>query len=98
MTPQELIDMPGYGSAKRELIKQGQWQVCVDDTERIEWIGRNVSAVRIDHNGKWLFDLDHFPYYDVDFLRGDIDKQSSETAAVIERARKPKGTPNAPKR
>ena len=77
MTPQQLIDLPGYGNAKRELIKQGQWHVCADDSERIEWIGRNVSAVKIDNNGKWLFDLDYFPNYDVDVLRDDIDEQAS---------------------
>jgi uncharacterized protein (UPF0335 family) len=98
MTPQQLIDLPGYGSAKRELIKQGQWRICVDDTERIEWIGRNVGAIQIDGNGKWIFDLAQFSGYDVNLLRKDINEQASRAAAVIERARKPKGTPNAPER
>lgn len=25
MTPQQLIDLPGYGKAQEHLIKQGQW-------------------------------------------------------------------------
>lgn len=25
MTPQELIDLPGYGSAEKELRRTGQW-------------------------------------------------------------------------
>lgn len=25
MTPQQLIDLPGYGSAKKQLLKEGRW-------------------------------------------------------------------------
>ena len=34
MTPQELIDLPGYGSAKKQLRKQGNWQP--DSRDKLE--------------------------------------------------------------
>ena len=85
MTPQQLIDLPGYGNAKRELIKQGQWQATMTDTERIEWIEQNCWSVdAID---------DYIPVIDF-FFRADLDEYATASAALLAN----QGTPNAPKR
>jgi hypothetical protein len=34
MTPQQLIDMPGYGKAEQELKKQGNWDEYAGLAER----------------------------------------------------------------
>lgn len=36
MTPQELIDMPGYGSAEKELRRQGRWMYT--DKEKLQMV------------------------------------------------------------
>jgi hypothetical protein len=101
MTPQQLIDLPGYGSAKLELIKQGQWQVCVDDAERIEWLAMSVDKMETDDIGGWHFDTEFPPGYDGEWFRSDIDIASSNLAALTEQLRAAsitKGTHHAPKR
>jgi hypothetical protein len=85
MTPQELIDLPGYGSAKRELIKQGQWQATMTDTERIEWIEDNCRG--IETRGNYIPVLG-------EFFRADLDEYATARAAILAN----QGTHHAPKR
>jgi hypothetical protein len=84
MTPQELIDMPGYGSAKRELIKQGQWHVCVDDTERIEWIAACAGMIKRGRvHGFWIVDCETDEEFDPEHLRDAIDTAARSDVASL---------------
>jgi len=90
MTPQQLIDLPGYGSAKRELIKQGQWQATMTDTERIEWLAFNVATMHRNYDvDAWTFEIASADY-DPDHMRDDIDARAAALAN--------QGTHHAPKR
>lgn len=40
MTPQQLIDLPGYGSAEKQLRKMGKWKLTPE-----EQFEANVSKV-----------------------------------------------------
>lgn len=31
MTPQQLIDMPGYGDAEKQLRKEGRWRLTAQE-------------------------------------------------------------------
>lgn len=49
MTPQEIMDLRGYGSAENQLRKAGMWRVCINDTERIDWMeSKSVTVMSID--------------------------------------------------
>jgi len=73
MTPQQLIDLKGYGSAVKVLKAQGQWRETMNDTERIEWLAENADhIVRFDHQQSWKI-IVKTDDYDPDFLRQDID-------------------------
>lgn len=73
MTPQQLIDLKGYGSAEKVLKAQGQWHTTLTDTERIEWLAENAETMtRLDHMQSWKITVNN-ENYDPDFLRQDID-------------------------
>lgn len=44
MTPQQLIDLPGYGAAEKQLRKEGRWELtafyhldnALDDLDQLE--------------------------------------------------------------
>lgn len=74
MTLQELIDMPGYGSAKKELMAAGKWKHLLNDTDRIEWLAENVSIMKRDSEDcSWKFKTDYSDYCEAEYLREDID-------------------------
>lgn len=39
LTPQELMDLPGAGSAEKQLRKEGRWdeELCVDESGETEY-------------------------------------------------------------
>lgn len=78
MTPQELIDLPGYGKAKQELVAEGRWLNTATDQERIEWLAENVSVMsrRYDMQ-KWSLHVDPKDF-DPDMLREDIDTAATQ--------------------
>lgn len=80
MTPQELMDLPYAGMAEKELRLRGMWNVTATDTERLEWIAENVKHM-VRHPDpivqSWHFDV-AIGYYDIDFLRDDIDDAASK--------------------
>ena len=81
LTPQQLIDLPGYGAAEKTLRKEGRWNVTATDTERIEWMAANVSKmVRDDGNALWTFTIDG-EGYDAEHLRFDIDDAATQEEA-----------------
>lgn len=78
MTPQELMDLPGYGKAKEELIADGRWLNTITDEDRIDWLAENVAVMsrRYDEQ-KW--DLHILTGdYDPDMLREDIDTAAAQ--------------------
>ena len=78
LTPQQLIDLPGYGAAEKTLRKEGRWDVTSTDTERIEWMAANVSKmVRDDGDALWTFTIDG-EGYDPEHLRDDIDYAATQ--------------------
>lgn len=86
LTPQQLLDLPGYGAAKRELRSDGRWCELMTDTDRIEWLAVNVSVMRRSSDvSDWSFTIDPDDY-DADFFRQDIDAAANK--------RKPHATDN----
>lgn len=86
LTPQQLLDLPGYGDAKRELQSSGRWRELMTDTDRIEWMAVNVSVMRRASDlSDWSFTIDPDDYA-VDFFRQDIDAAANK--------RKPHATDN----
>lgn len=80
MTPQQLIDLPGYGNASKHVKAMGYWRETLNDTERIEWLdGHVVSVIHVENTcslinrfigSNWSFGL-----------RGEIDFVASECIA-----------------
>lgn len=71
--PQDLIDLPGYGSAQKELRKAGLWCVTDSDEERIAWIAENVTSMkRLEDSQTWKFKT-NADDYDIEFFRQDVD-------------------------
>jgi hypothetical protein len=72
--PQDLINLPGAGSAEKDLRKAGMWRVTITDEERIEYLAYSVVKMEIPkYESKWIFsvgDTDLEP----DHLRDDIDE------------------------
>lgn len=78
LTPQQLLDLPGYGNAMSELRQDGRWRNVMTDTERIEWLAVNVSSMRrSDDVSDWSFTI-MTDYYDPDFFRQDIDAAANK--------------------
>ena len=79
LTPQELIDMPGYGNAEKHLRAQGQWRATDTDAERIDFIATHVEKMRrADHSMDWHFSIE-CQDYDPDMFRYDLDAIASKT-------------------
>jgi len=77
MTPQELIDLPGYGQAVKRVKAIGAWHETMSDTERIEWLAENAEAIiRNDWSQSWKIVLNGDDY-DPEFFRNDIDKYAT---------------------
>lgn len=86
MTPQQLIDLPGYGSANKVVKTMGCWHVTMDDTERIEWLAENAETViRLDHMESWKITVNSADY-DPEFLRDDIDNYATAHTQGLYRA------------
>lgn len=49
MTPQQLIDMPGYGKAEQHLRATGQW----DDTRIIDETGNTEYEFVVEVSGRY---------------------------------------------
>lgn len=54
--PHELINLRGYGSAEKALLKAGLWRDTVSDTERIDWLDRQIISVTNAEDDKCLID------------------------------------------
>ena len=84
MTPQQLIDLPGYGQANKVVKAMGCWHVTMDDTERIEWIEEFGATVNMLFGGEVKVTPKSGELYDV--LRHAIDKAASIEMAQAYRA------------
>lgn len=81
MTPQDLMNLPYAGMAKKELVYQGKWNHLLTDTDRIEWLADNVSHMTRDANKSvWKFKTDYCEY-DPEFFREDIDLAAANMEA-----------------
>lgn len=79
LTPQELINLPGYGNAEKHLRGQGQWHVTATDAERIDFIATHVETMRrADRSQDWHFSI-HEQDYDPEMFRYDLDAVASKT-------------------
>lgn len=86
MTPQELIDLPGYGQANKHLKAMGMWRVTIDDTERIDWIEEWSAKICPCHDGE-LFNIKPTGIEMCwDVLRPSIDKAATENTKSHYRA------------
>lgn len=80
MTPQQLIDLPGYGQANKRVKAMGMWRETTTDTERIEWLAENAETItRLDHMQSWKITVNGHDY-DSEFLRDDIDEYAAAHA------------------
>ena len=84
MTPQYLIDLPGYGQANKVVKAMGCWNVTMDDTERIEWIEELGATVKMLDSGEFKVTPKSGELYEV--LRPAIDKAASIEMAQAYRA------------
>ena len=77
MTPQQLIDLRGYGSAEKVLRMAGLWRVCVTDTERIDWIENKNVTIKSENDSVTFFDSICGDYWGGG-IRAAIDTAASE--------------------
>lgn len=86
MTPHQLINLPGYGSANKVVKAMGYWITTMDDTERIEWLAENVETIRrLDHMQSWKITVNGYDY-DSYFFRSDIDEYATAHMQGLYRA------------
>ena len=77
--PHDLINLPGYGNAEKELRKAGLWRELMTDSERIDWLAENVSKMtRSEEYQSWSFRINRYDY-DPEWFRHDIDEKAMET-------------------
>lgn len=77
MTPQQLIDLNGYGQANKRLKAIGMWRVTINDTERIEWLEHHEVSVRHEKTDETVIDRFIGDYHGGG-LRLQIDQVTSE--------------------
>lgn len=56
MTPQELMDLPYAGMAESKLRDYGEWRVCINDIERMDWLEDKNVTVKTENDGFTFFD------------------------------------------
>jgi len=83
MTPQELIDLPGYGQAIKRVKAMGAWRETMSDTERIEWIEEYGATVRMLEEGDFMVTPRCGELLNV--LRPAIDKAATKEIASLYR-------------
>ena len=84
MTPQQLIDLPGYGQANKRVKAMGMWRETMTDTERLDWI-EEYGATVIQDVGNETFTVTPTRGEFWDILRTSIDNAATkETASNYE--------------
>lgn len=82
MTPQQLMDMPYAGMAKKELIAQGMWNHTITDEERIDWLQDNCLSMKFDeYDETWKIKTADFDCW-YGSMRDDIDNAASAQEAL----------------
>lgn len=79
MTPQQLLDLPGAGSASKRVKAMGMWRETMTDTERIEWIEEHNATIKYDIDGYRIVKPTRGELWDV--LRPAIDESAMKQTA-----------------